>query len=270
MGRGFAGEVAEFYHRYRHGYPAAVLDALTKAFELTGEDVAVDLGCGTGQLTLPLAGRVRAVAGVDPEPDMLRRAGQAARDRGVTNVTWILGTDADLPAIGRLAGTAAVGLLTIGQALHWMSSAEVFRAAGPLLRPGGGVAVVTNGTPLWLQPDGWSRALREFLQRWLGETLSEACGTDEESQRRYRDELGQAGFEVTSTAVDYLAELSLDEVIGGVYSAFPVDRLPPPEQRPDFAAQVREALGPADRFAEQVHVAVLLGRKRKTSPALLS
>ena len=71
---GFRGEVADLYHRYRHGYPAAVIDALAGAFGLTGQDVVVDLGCGNGQLTLPMARRVRAVVRVDPEPDMLRRA----------------------------------------------------------------------------------------------------------------------------------------------------------------------------------------------------
>lgn len=42
---GFRGEVADLYHRYRHGYPSAVLDALAGAFRLTGQDVVVDLGC---------------------------------------------------------------------------------------------------------------------------------------------------------------------------------------------------------------------------------
>src|SRR5580658_1693830 len=96
---GFRGEVADFYHRYRHGYPDAVLDALTGAFGLTGQDVVVDLGCGTGQLTLPLAARVRAVVGIDPEPDMLRRARQAAGERDVQNVTWMIGADTDVPAL---------------------------------------------------------------------------------------------------------------------------------------------------------------------------
>lgn len=41
----------------------------------------MDLGCGTGQLALLMAGRVRAVIGVDPEPDMLQRARQAAGER---------------------------------------------------------------------------------------------------------------------------------------------------------------------------------------------
>jgi ubiquinone/menaquinone biosynthesis C-methylase UbiE len=79
---GFGGEVAGFYHQYRRGYPQAVIDALMSAFALTSDDVVIDLGCGTGQLTLPIASRVRAVAGVDPEPDMLARARRAAADQG--------------------------------------------------------------------------------------------------------------------------------------------------------------------------------------------
>lgn len=99
---GFRGEVAEFYHQYRHGYPPAVIDVLTGAFGLTGRDVVADLGCGTGQLTLPLARRVRAAVGIDPEPDMLMRARRAGADQGVTNVTWMVGADTDLPALGAL------------------------------------------------------------------------------------------------------------------------------------------------------------------------
>jgi len=72
MGLGFGGEVAEFYARFRRGYPAAVLDAVVAAFRLAADDVVVDLGCGTGQLALPLAGRVRAV-GMD-FADGVRRA----------------------------------------------------------------------------------------------------------------------------------------------------------------------------------------------------
>ena len=84
---GFGGEVAGFYHQYRRGYPPAVIDTLTGAFGLTDSDVVIDLGCGTGQLTLPIARRVHAVAGEDPEPDMLVRARQAAAEQGVRNVS---------------------------------------------------------------------------------------------------------------------------------------------------------------------------------------
>jgi ubiquinone/menaquinone biosynthesis C-methylase UbiE len=260
MDLGFGGEVAELYHIYRHGYPAPAIDALVDVFGLSAQDLVVDLGCGTGQLAVPIAGRVRAVVGMDSEPDMLRRARQAARDAAVSNVSWMLGTDADLPSLRGLFGERSIAAVTIGQALHWMRHEEVFRSAGPLLRRGGGVAVVTNGTPLWLQNSAWSRGLREFLARWLGSRPTFACGTDEPSQHRYQAALARAGFEVSAAAVAYVAELSFDQLVGGVYSALPLDRLPPPDQRPAFAEQLRAAVGPHDHFSEPVHVAILTGR----------
>jgi len=257
---GFGGEVADLYHAYRHGYPAAVIDLLADAFRLSAQDLVIDLGCATGQLALPIARLVRAVLGVDPEPDMLRRGRQAARDAGISNVSWLLGADTDVPAMRGLLGERSVAALTIGQALHWMRYEELFRVAVPLVRPGGGVAVISNGTPLWLQESTWSRGLREFLERWLGTRLTSPCGTDEQSRRRYRAALELSGFEVSAVAVDYVAELSLDQIVGGIYSATPADRLPAPDLRPAFIEQVRAAVGPDDRFSEPVHVAMLIGR----------
>jgi SAM-dependent methyltransferase len=262
MELGFSGEVADFYHRYRHGYPAAVLDVLGDAFGLTGQDVLVDLGCGTGQLTLPMAARVRAVVGMDPEPDMLQRARQAAYERDVRNVTWLIGADSDIPVLRGLLGNNSVAAVTIGQALHWMNRQELFSAIIPLVRAGGGVAVVTNGTPLWLQDTGWSRALRDYLEHWLGTKLRFACGTDEQSQRRYHDDLASAGFDVLTSAADYTAELDLDQLVGGIYSALAVAQLPAPDQRPAFAEQIRRAVAPHEHFSEHVHVAILAGRIR--------
>lgn len=58
------------------------------ADDLGAEDV-VDLGCGTGLLTVTLATPGRTVMGVDPAPAMLERA---ATRPGGTAVNWILGT----------------------------------------------------------------------------------------------------------------------------------------------------------------------------------
>jgi ubiquinone/menaquinone biosynthesis C-methylase UbiE len=263
--RDFGGEAAGYYQRYRHGYPSAVTDALVGAFKLTGQDVVIDLGCGTGQLTLPMARHVRAVIGVDVEPDMLEHARQAALDGDVRNVMWMLGGDTDIPALRLLLGDRSAGAVTIAQALHWMNHQDLFRAVVPLVRPGGGIAVVTNGIPLWLQETDWSRALREFLENWLGATLTSACGTDERSQQRYIEDLTAAGFEVSTTAVDYLASLDMGQLVGSVCSAMG-SRLPPASQRPTFAEQVRAALAPHDRFYERVHVAILVGTAPSNNP----
>jgi ubiquinone/menaquinone biosynthesis C-methylase UbiE len=262
MSEGFGGEVAGLYERYRHGYPPEIMAALGDTFGLGAGDVILDLGCGTGQLTLALATRVRVVIGVDPEADMLAVASRAAERSGVRNVSWMLGSDRDLPRLGRGLGDGSLAAVTVGQALHWMDHRDLFARARSLLRPGGGIAILANGTPLWLQDSDWSRATHAFLQRWLDCELTVRCGTDEDSQRRYREDLADAGYEVQSDARDWVAELDFDGLLGGILSALGVDELPVGEQRAAFAAGLRQAVGEAERFLEPVHVALLTGRIR--------
>jgi trans-aconitate methyltransferase len=259
MNLGFSGEIVGYYHKYRRGYPAAVIDVIAQAFRLTSDDVVIDLGCGTGQLTVPLASRARAVLGIDPEPDMLSQARRAhAR---VANANWLLGADTDLPGLTALLGARTVAALTVGQALHWMNHEEVFSDATRLLRPRGGIAIVTNGTPLWQQRTAWSQALRAAMEEWLQTTLTATCGTDEESQQTYARALGEAGYEVSAAHVDYVAGLDFDSVIGGVLSAMSPDLLPSPGKRRVFANRIRRALAPHEPFREQVRVAILTGMR---------
>lgn len=256
---GFSGAVAEYYAKFRRGYPAQVFDALEEAFELSEADVVLDVGCGTGQLALPFASRVRSVVGVDPEPDMLRLARDAADAQGIQNATWMLGADTDVPALGALLGERSLALTVIGQALHWMQHDELFRAVSPLLRVGGGIAVISNGTPLWLHDSAWSRALRGCLEGWLGTTLKASCGTSGRDRLRYAQALEAAGFVgVREMVVEYSGELSFDQLFGGVCSAIPADQLPGPDERADFAERIRQALPADERFTEHVRVSTLV------------
>jgi SAM-dependent methyltransferase len=263
-GLGFGGEVAELYARFRRGYPPGVVDVVAGYFGLTRGDVIVDLGCGTGQLALPISERVGAVIGVDPEPDMLAQARRVAEERDARNLLWIVGSDRDMQALGRVLGQGRLAAVMIGQALHWMQPESLFGVLVGLMRPGGGVAVITNGTPLWLQENRWSMALREFLQTSFGWKLDATCGSDEASQASYHRQLADAGFDVVERQIDYEDELDLDSLVGGLVSAFPVEELPPPERRQEFAARVGRALAPEARFTEYVRVSMLLGRT--TSP----
>ncbi|MFB6888238.1 class I SAM-dependent methyltransferase [Kitasatospora sp. NPDC056327] len=266
----FSGEVAAYYAEYRKGYPPPVLDALERLFALDAHpgigDLALDLGCGTGQLALPLAARVRTVVGMDPEPDMLGQARAAAERAGVRNALWLLGTDADVPALaGLLPGARPLGVTVIGNAIHWMRPGELFRALYPLTRPGGGVAVIANGTPVWAQDTDWSRALRAALTEHFGRPVTASCGTDAAERAGYAAALEAAGFTgVGETVVEYQDALTPDQLLGTVYSAVPASALPSPEERPAFAARLRAALPEpptADGYPEHVRVSLLTGRR---------
>jgi SAM-dependent methyltransferase len=91
---------------------------------------------------------------MDPCADMLTLAGGAA-----ANVTWVLGSDEQVPGLESLLGKESLDLVTIGQALHWMEPVPLFAALARLLRPGGGIAVIANGTTVWVQETTWAAAL---------------------------------------------------------------------------------------------------------------
>jgi SAM-dependent methyltransferase len=259
MGSDFSGETAMYYARYRRGYPPAAVDAIAEALGLGVDDLVVDLGCGSGQLSMPLAARVRAVVGVDPEPDMLRLARRTATEYGVDNISWLLGADTDVPTLGHVLGDRTVGAVTIALAIHWMDRDTLFPAIRPLLRPGGGIAVVTNGTPLWLQDNEWSRILRECLERWTGKSQTGACQTDDTGRNLNREALTAAGYRVVESSVDYQDEVTIDQLIGGIFSAMSADRLRSTARREEFAAQVRDALAGHQPLTEQVRVWLQFG-----------
>lgn len=262
MDLGFGGEVADLYQRYRRGYPDELINRCVRAFSLSDDDVVIDLGCGTGQLATPLAAHVRAVIGVDPEPDMLARARAASHRAGVTNVGWMVGRDSDLPLLATLLGDRTVAAITVGQALHWMEHDTVFADAARLLRPGGGVMIAANGIPLWLQDSDWSRALRDWLAEWSGARPANTCGTDHATQQQYRQSLINNRFEVGRIELEYSEELDFDQLLGGVLSALPVDRLPMADERRRFAAELRSVLEPHRPYIEQVPVRALIGIRR--------
>jgi hypothetical protein len=117
------------------------------------------------------------------------------------------------------------------------------------------------GAPLWAQGTGWSRAPARCLREWTGRE-SGSCQTDAEGRQLTSDALAAAGFLVTESTVDYVAPLSLEAVVGGVFSAIPSDDLPPPAERDRFAATVRAELRPFEPLTEQVSVRLQFGVPR--------
>lgn len=259
----FSGDQARYYAAYRRGYPAAVVDVLADTFGLDSDSVVLDLGCGTGQLTLPLAGVAGAVIGADPQPDMLRLARQTGLDHGIANISWLLAADTDLAALARAVGPASVTAVTIGNAIHWMQPEQLFTNLRPLIQPGGGIAVIANGSPIWLHDTPWARALRDHNEKWFGPILS-SCGTSAQERQPYRDALTAAGFpDISQVTVSYDDTLSLDYVLGHLRSARPDTQLSPSDQH-EYEAQLRDLLveeEPSGVFVEHVDVVLLLAKR---------
>ena len=94
-----------FEQAYRDGPPPWEIGRAQREFvalEETGEiagDV-LDVGCGTGENALFLAGRGHMVRGVDAVPAAIERARQKAEERGIA-ATFQVADALDLTALGR-------------------------------------------------------------------------------------------------------------------------------------------------------------------------
>jgi ubiquinone/menaquinone biosynthesis C-methylase UbiE len=259
----FAGSTAEHYARFRRDVPDGVLDDLVNWLGVGGNDLAIDLGAGTGQVAVPLASRVGTVMAMEPEPAMAVLLRRRTTARQVSNVLTLLASDQDLLALSLPLGEGACSLVTIANALHWMDAAKVFRACHRLLRRDGAVAVITHGVPLWLGDNDWARSLRRFLESWTGQTASGSCGTDDASRQQRKEQLWRAGFADVALHVDrYESTVDADYVIGHLYSAMS-ETMVPAERRPEFEDGVRRSLDAfqGQPLVEDVPVTVLVGRR---------
>lgn len=117
---------------FRPHYPselAAVLRELCSATEL-----AVDVGCGTGQLTRLLAEEFTTVIGIDPSRDQLAHAS------GQPGIAYLAGSAEALPI-----GDDAVDLICAAQAAHWFDLPAFYREARRVAGSGAVLALLSYG-----------------------------------------------------------------------------------------------------------------------------
>jgi SAM-dependent methyltransferase len=145
---------------------AALLD---RAGVRTGMRV-LDVGCGTGRVTVPAARRVGPageVVGLDLQPEMLRRARRKAR--GLSNVRFVAGDVVETPLEEGYFDLA----LVVGVLGELRDREGALRAVHRALRPGGLLSI----TEVFGDPDyRGRRAVRELGEsagfRYAGEAGS--------------------------------------------------------------------------------------------------
>jgi SAM-dependent methyltransferase len=120
------------YAAYRPTYPPELVTYLAGLAPRT--ERAIDCGCGTGQLSVPLASPFTQVVAVDASAAQIAAAQR--HERVVYRV-------APADRTGEPAGGA--DLLTVAQAAHWFVLDRFYEEARRVLRPRGVVALITYG-----------------------------------------------------------------------------------------------------------------------------
>jgi SAM-dependent methyltransferase len=146
--------IAAQYHGARPDYPDELYDALISLARLSpDEDAVLEVGCGTGKATIPLARRGFAITAVELGSALAQEARRNLA--GFPRVTVVnVGFETWQPP-----RPATFGLVFAATAWHWIDPAVRYRKAWEMLRSGGHLAF---WEAVHVIPDGGDPFFREI------------------------------------------------------------------------------------------------------------
>jgi len=258
----FAGTAA-YYARFRPGYPSEFLRHVIERFGLDGTGRLLDLGCGTGQLALPLAPYVAEAIGLDPEPAMLAEAAAAAERASVDNVRWLTGSDRDLDQLSDEIGP--LRLVTMGRSFHWMEHDATLRSLGRLVEADGGVVIVSDDERVWAGQNDWHEAIRQTIWRWLGPQRRAGSGSYDVRHAPFDETLATSPFRhVEHYSITVQRSPTIDELVGYLYSTSFCSPAVLGERRAAFEVDLRHTLSdisPSGVLSESINVGAWLATR---------
>jgi SAM-dependent methyltransferase len=130
-------QAAGLYDRARPGYPADLVAELARLAGIAAGSRVLEVGCGTGQLTVPLAERGCEIVALDIGPHLAARARRNLARHPAACVIVAAFEDWSLPALPFDAVVSAT-------AFHWLDPAVRVNKAADALRPGGALATIAT------------------------------------------------------------------------------------------------------------------------------
>jgi ubiquinone/menaquinone biosynthesis C-methylase UbiE len=248
---------SRYYASYRNPYPDAFFDMVKQKFKLSRNDRVLDLGCGTGQIAIPISQSVKEVAALDPEPEMLSEGKLRAEKSAMTNISWVNAGSEDLADLSSELGKFQ--LVTIGTAFHWMEQEKTLNSLYNLVIDGGGVAVVDLNTTLLKNP-----IVIQVIKKWLGEERRAGSGVFKPpAKKKYQNIMNESRFHgIEVWDYPFTFDYDIYSIVGMLYSTSYCNQNVLGDKKEAFEKDLRETLlnsYPSGQILSDGHVGAVMG-----------
>jgi len=153
---------AYYYLKYRGQYSDRLIQTLALKCGLDGNGRLLDLGCGTGKLTFPMANYFDETIGIDVSTDKLQSARSQCELLDIHTMKWLkMASEQMNPELGSFR------MITAGDAFHWMDRELVLKLSYDRLEPGGALALVGQGHMLGDRSLDWQKAVQRIVDKWF-------------------------------------------------------------------------------------------------------
>lgn len=245
--------IAEIYDRARDGYPTELFDDIIAFTGTSTLKRALEIGCATGQATLPFAARGVLLICLEPGENLARLARRNLEN--FKNVEVVCASFEDWNGEPQ-----SLDLVFSANAYHWVERGVRTRKSAELLRPGGSLAIFRS----------FAVQTTPVVENAVGRALGGVPPVDQEPKRWPREaEIRKSGYFENLQRLRYESSVEYDgrayvELLSTWYRYHHI----PVEDRPVRFGKVRETIGRNGGKLTVRYVTQLLLARRKTQLSL--
>lgn len=196
-------EAPEVYAQHRPGYPEAALAEIVHFAGVRPGDAVLEIGCGPGQVTLPMARRGLRVHAVEFGDQMAQLVQARAAQEGL-EVRVDVGRFEDW-----IPPTPGFPLVYAAASFHWLDPLNRMHLAAQALAPGGALALLWNRHVRIPADRGFFDAIQpDYVQAGMV-TRSEPLPTMDQLPVPYAEEIAGSGHYSPVTVHRYPGEWHL-------------------------------------------------------------
>ncbi len=129
-------QAAEYYDKYRPGYPQEIIDSLISVTGITEGSDLLEIGCGSGKATEQLIGNSFNILGIDPGEDLVRIGNERFKNE---NVSFVKGRFEEYDFEQK-----KFDVIYAAQSFHWVPQPIGYQKCSDILKDNGYLALFWN------------------------------------------------------------------------------------------------------------------------------